>query len=144
MKRVLLLILAALMIGLLSGCGSTPATTTTAPPAATTPAPTEPGETDLPLLSADGVLSCTRDGDSVAVTVTLPDAADKEVSLIALTDAAYRLNWWENHHARLSDLGQLKLDNAGKGTLTLQLKENTASFCLILTAPCGAYLLEVN
>ena len=146
MKRAILLLLAALTAGALMGCSSESAdttTTTASSPSLATPAPNE-NEEPSALLSAEGVLTCSRDKDAVTVKVTLADAAGEEISLIALTDPAYRLKWWENDHAALSDLGQLSLDASGKGTLTLHLKENTTSFCLILTAPCGTYLLEVN
>ena len=144
MKRLSLFILALLTAASLMGCNSEVSDTTppqtTSPPAVTD----APSDTALPLSPADGVLSYTRTENSLTVKVTLADAKDQEVSLIALTDAAYRLSWWENDHAQLSDLGQLRLDASGNGTLTLQLKENTNAFCLILTAPTGAYLLEVN
>ena len=144
MKRISLLILSLLTVAFLTGCGSE-AVQATDPPTTTIPASTEEVDPSaLPLFSADGVITYTRTENSLSISVTLAKAAGQEVSLIALTDAAYRLNWWENSHAQLSDLGQIKLDEAGKGSLTLQLKENTTNFCLILTAPEGAYLLEVN
>lgn len=92
----------------------------------------------------DGVLSCKRNEQQVEITVSLPDHGGEEVSVIAITDPKYQLTWWENADACLSDLGQIKLDDKGQGTLTLTLKSQSDSAYVVLTAKDCAYITEVN
>ena len=142
MKRIIALWMAGALLALLMGCNQQEADatdTSSAPPATTTARE----EVDL-LLPAEDVLSYTKEGNAVTVNVTLAEAAGEEVSLILLTDPAYRLNWWDNADACLSDLGQLSLDETGSGIATLQMKEGASSFCIILPTPVGTYLLEVK
>lgn len=142
MKRIIALWMAGTLLALLVGCNQQEAEPTATEP--TPPAVTTMHEVVDPLLPAEDVLSYTKEGSAVTVNVTLAKAAGCQASLILLTDPAYRLSWWDNADACLSDLGQLSLDETGSGTVTLQMKEGASSFCIILTTPVGAYLLEVK
>ena len=143
-RKIAMLCALLLMAGTLAGCKKTPDTTNL--PAQQTTTTSQPVQQNVPYAPkpADGVLSCKRDGKSVAVTVSLPDCAGEEVSLIAISDPEYQLSWWENTDACLSDLGQIKLDDKGQGTLTLTLKSESDSVYLLLTASGCAYISEVK
>lgn len=95
-------------------------------------------------LPAEGVLSCERTENTVRVSVTLAKHAGEEVTLLALCDPAYQYTWWENPDACLSDLGQLSLDDQGKGVLELRLQSNANPVYILLTAPDGYYVVEVK
>lgn len=150
MKKVLICAV-LLAVCILGGCkdGTEPGSTendavTTAPVSGseTSPAGTAPAGT-LPALSADGVLECQKSGDTLTVTVTLPECAGQEVSLLTLSDPQYQYTWSENPDA-LSDIGQITLDGQGKGSLTLKLKSESDPVYVILTAADGSYTAEVN
>ena len=102
--------------------------------------------TEEPSLSelrpAEGVLFYTRQEDELTVTVTLADAAEEEISLLLLTDPNYRYTWTENPDAYLLNLGQIKLDPSGNGSLIWPYDGRETAY-LVLTASCGCYVLEV-
>ena len=126
---------------LLAGCKSknTPVQSTTAPVATTT---TTTISTDN--LPAEGVLSCQKDGTTIAIRVTLAECANEEVSLLVLSDLSYQYTWWENPDACLSDLGQLTLDAKGEGSIELKLKSSEQPVYLLLTTSAGVATLEVK
>ena len=71
-------------------------------------------------------------GTSVTTTVKAPALAYDQ------------LTWWENADACLSDLGQIKLNDKGQGTLTITLKSEVNTAYVVLTAKDCAYITEVN
>lgn len=93
---------------------------------------------------ADGIMSCTKSGDSVTVDITLSECAGKEVSLIVISDPQYQYTWSENAEVCLSDIGQVALDKDGKGTFELKLKNSSETAYIILTAEVGSYIAEVK
>ena len=95
-------------------------------------------------LNADKVLSFTKDSDTLKIKVTLPECAKKEVSLILITDSEYQYNWEEDPASRLIDIGQLRLNNNGEGSMELKLKNPSRKCYLCLTAPAGNCILEVK
>ena len=144
MRKSLIILCGGMLLAcILAGCNKVPqkndatqgtsvTTTVKAPALAYDPQP------------GDGVLFCKRSGNQIEVTVMLPDHVGEEVSLIALTDPMYQLTWWENADACLSDLGQIKLNDKGQGTLTITLKSEINTAYVVLTAKDCAYITEVN
>ncbi len=88
-------------------------------------------------------ISAKKEGSSVKVRLSLPDATEKEVSLVVLTDLSYRYSWAE-HKEALCDLAQIRLDDKGEGTLTMQLNNENDPFYLIITTADGtAFTLPI-
>ena len=117
--------------------------TTTVPP----DGPPEDGSvTDnntTPPLPAGDVAEITRNGDKLTVNVKLPADAGSEISLLALTYRPYIENWSANGEALLG-IGQIKLDGNGRGSLTIALKDNASDFIVVINAPSGRYIAEVE
>ena len=109
------------------------------------PSASDPSEekSSLSPLPENVDISAKKEGSSVAVRLSLPDAAGKEVSLVILTDLSYRYSWAE-HQEALCDLAQVRLDDKGEGTLTMQLNNENDPFYLIVTAADGtAFTLPI-
>lgn len=131
---------AVLILLIVCICGCTPKKQTQS--GTTTTTVNQPSSDDQ--LSADKALSFTKDSDTLKIKVTLPECAKKEVSLILITDPKYQYNWEEDPASRLIEIGQLRLDSNGEGSIELKLKNPSQKCYLCLTAPAGNCILEVK
>ena len=54
-----------------------------------------------------------------------------------LSNLSYRYDWADKPEAGLCDVAQIRLDEQGKGTLTMHLNNETDPFYLIVTTASG-------
>ncbi len=146
MKKVFVLCLALLLaLPLLAGCTKKK---TTDIPSPTSPAPqssvTESFNcSELPPTPAEGVLSFKKDKTALTVTVTLKDGANRQVSLLILDGLEHKNDWHESPD-HLIDIAQVQLDSEGKGTVSMQLKDENAVCYLLLSTKDGSYSAKIN
>ena len=139
MKRtVIFTVVLILLISCICGCTSKKQTQS----GTTTTTVNKTSSEDL--LNADKALSFTKEEETLKIKVTLPECGGKEVSLILITDPEYQYNWEEDPSSRLIDMGQIKLDNNGEGSIELRLKSGSEKCYLCLTAPSGNCIAEVK
>ena len=147
MKKVFVLCLAFLLaLPLFAGCTKKKTTDTPSPDS---PAPqssaTESFDhcSELPPTPAEGVLSYKKDKTALTVTVTLKDGADRQVSLLILDGLEHKNDWHESPE-HLIDIAQVQLDSEGKGTVSMQLKDENAVCYLLLSTKDGSYSAKIN
>ena len=115
-------------------------------PSPSVPSVSEPSKEKVSLspLPENVDISAKKEGTSVTIRLSLPDAAEKEVSLVILTDLSYRYSWAENPEEGLCDVAQLALDDKGQGEASLYIKNATDTFYLVVTTADGtSYTLTI-
>ena len=75
------------------------------------------------------MLEISSDG-KIIVSVLIENAANKDVSVVVLKDKA-DADLWQSSPEKVLAIGQLTLDNEGKGSISLPISESTSGAVLV-------------
>lgn len=149
MKRKISLFLMLVFVLLLASCDKTIQDTPSAVPTGISQEPTAIPTTDtLPTPSAtvteEGGLSFakhTKQGSTLTVEVVGNKKTDSQLGVVLLTSEKYLETWKDNPEA-LIDIGQITLDDDGKGSITLMLSKEDAEYVICITHSGGNYIIR--
>ena len=127
MKRILMLFLALLFVVSITAC--------------TTPNPPDNGTTET-VAKIDSV-KYSREGTNLVIEVNDSDYKNTDLGVVILVNKHFK-DSWKNDPSVLIDLGQISLDENGKGSITLTVPEKYTRFAFCITAPDCEYVESVG
>ena len=146
MKKIIsVLLLLLLALSLFAGCAKKQTTSNDQTPAESPSSSASSPQSDATdpskgeAFPEDGVVTATKDGSTVQVSLAIPSYAKKHCSLLLLTDTSYQYSWADAPAGVLCDLGQLTLDDKGNGSATLKAPEAIGTVYLVVTTESGAF-----